>query len=78
MPRIHYSPKQKKKTEKIAIYSFTVRKLGSERVTEQANEQMSKRANGRASGPLLTSGFLVVLAHSSMERGLEINEIILL
>ena len=28
----------------------------------------SERANGRASGPVLTSGFLVILDHSVRER----------
>ena len=29
----------------------------------------SERANGRASGPVLTSGFLVILAHSAAKKG---------
>ena len=33
----------------------------SERVSE-----VSERANGRASGPVLTSGFLIILAHNAL------------
>ena len=37
----------------------------SKRTSERC-EQMSERANGRASGLILRSGFLVDLAHSAM------------
>ena len=38
---------------------------GVSKVSERANE-WAVRANGRASGPMLTSGFLVDLAHSAI------------
>ena len=44
-------------TEKIAISSFTVPRVSG----------VSERANGRASGLVFTSGFLVYLVHSGME-----------
>ena len=51
----------------------------TERVSERKNEQRkqcgtskwvsgaSKQANGRMSGPVLASGFFVVLEHSAMQ-----------
>jgi len=73
--------RREKNTEWIAIQSFTVpqarewAKWASKRVSvaERASETNSSeqarewavRANGRASGSVLTSGFLVILAHSA-------------
>ena len=52
---------RKKNTEKIAILSFTFPRA---REWAKWTSKQSEQANGWASSPVLTSGFLVVLAHS--------------
>ena len=62
---------EKKNTEKLAIISFTVprarewTKWASQRTSEWS-EWSKWRANGWASGPVLTSGFLIDLAHCGL------------
>ena len=64
---LHYGPEQKKTQQNLIIHfptSLRVSELASEQTSEQC-ERMSKQENGQANGTILSSGFLVDLAHSA-------------
>ena len=72
---------EKKNTDKIAIKSITIPEVSEVSERSEARERSeqsgasvrvsgaSERANGRASGPVLTSRFMAVLNHSGVVVG---------